>query len=177
MIGAHPPLVATFDEMGVNAMFGGLPFYFFPLINILFTWVALPVAAIIARRNPVIGLSGSGFLLINGLMHIGQCAGMGMTPWQSPGGVTGIVFLGLFVWIVYACKKYALLPRKGLAIAIISGIIGHICLFSLYIVNLLLGHLADIIWAPFVAFMPLIVSWILCKAFRISFSKDGTSQR
>ena len=166
-------LVRTFEEMGVSDMFGGIPWFFFPYVNILFTWIALPLAAHIARRNPVIGLSGLGFVLMNGITHIGGSIALGQSPLENPGSITGIIlFLGLFIWTVYVCKKDALLPPKGLVIAITSGVVAHLGLFSIYAVNLGLGHVASAIWTPVVAFLAIIVSWLLCKAFHIAFPKE-----
>lgn len=160
-------LITNFEEMGVSERFGGIPYYFFPYVNILFTWVALPIAAVIARRNPVIGLASVGFLLVNGLVHIGSFAISGGGSQSAPGAITGIVFLSLVVWICYACAKYKLLPKRGLTIALVSGIIGHLCLFSCYIINMLLGHVASTLWVPVVAFSPLLIAWLLCKIFHV----------
>lgn len=164
-------LITSFKEMGVDAKFGGLPMYFFPYVNIALTWVAMPIAAAISKKHPVIGLSGMGFEFFNGLTHVGASLAFGMKLSENAGVVTGVfLFLPLFFWTVHACRKENLLPEKGLGIAIAGGIIGHLALFSAYAVNLLLGHTAAAIYVPVVAFMPLIASWILCKAFRV---KEG----
>jgi hypothetical protein len=167
-------LVTTFEETGVSDMFGGIPHYFFPLVNILFTWVALPIAALIARRNPVVGLSALGFVLVNSLTHLGGGAMSSGNPFLMPGSINGIVVSLLLVgWIVYACIKYKLLPRKGLAIAITAGVLGHIGLFSIYLMNLGLGSVAVTVWTPVVVFLPILTSWLLCKAFFITFPKES----
>ena len=93
---------------------------------------------------------------------------MGQGLSENLGGVTGLfVFIPLFCWICYVCVKDRLLPRKGLAIAIISGVVAHLLLFSLYALNKVAGHTAAYIWTPFVVTSTIWLSWLLCKAFKI----------
>lgn len=164
-------LVTNFEQMGISERFGGIPHYFFPYVNIAFTWIALPVAAVICRKNPVIGLSGIGFLVVNGLTHVGPMAAGIMPLAKNAGFWTGLlVFIPLFCWICYACAKKHLLPRKGLGIAITSGVIAHILLFSIYIFNKLLGSSFVAFYVPVVVFSPLWISWILCRIYKITLS-------
>ena len=161
-------LITNFKAMGVDERFGGIPLAFFPLVNIGLTWIALPIAAAVCRRNPVVGLAGMGFLLLNGLTHIGGSLALGQSLADNYGVFTGVlVFIPLALWIWYACSKKHLLPKKGLGIAFVSGILAHLLLFSCYAVNLFLGHTAAAIWVPFVVFSPLWIAWLLCKAFKV----------
>ncbi|MBQ9516280.1 MAG: HXXEE domain-containing protein [Ruminococcus sp.] len=161
-------LIRSFLDMGVDKMFGGIPLAFFPAVNICLTWIALPAAAVISRKNPVIGLSGIGFLLVNGIAHLGSLFTGSFNPLTSPGSVSGIfIFLPLFAWTAIVCSKDKSLPKKGLAIAIISGAIAHALLFLLYVINKFAGHITAMICIPIVAFSPLIISWLLCKTFQI----------
>ena len=162
-------LITNFQEMGVDEMFGGLPLAFFPYMNILLTWLALPVAAVLSKKHPVIGLSGMGFLLFNCLTHVGGAARMHLSISENAGVFTAfLLFLPLFIWICYACKKGGLLPKKGLGIAITSGILGHLMLFLGYILNMVAGHTATFVFIPFVAFSPLIFAWCFCKLFHVN---------
>ena len=161
-------LVTNLRAQGIDAMFGGLPSAFFPMVNIIFTWVALPIAAALSRKHPVVGLAGMGFLLVNGLTHLGGSLVMGQSLADNFGVVTGVLlFIPLFCWITYACAKYKLLPRGGLAVAIVSGVVAHILLFSIYLLNKVAGHTVAFIWIPFVCFSTIWVSWLLCKAFKV----------
>lgn len=163
-------LIDTFVSMGMSERFGNIPLWFFPYINIVMTWIALPIAAVLSKKNPVIGLSGIGFVLINGLTHLGSCISGHTTPMASPGSVTGIfVFLPLFGYVVYICKKEKLLQKKGLGIAVASGVIAHILLFTMYLMNKVAGHIAAAIYIPIVCFSPIIISSLLCKKFKIAF--------
>lgn len=102
-------LIQNFIDTGISAMFGGIPLLFFPIINIMATWIAFPLAAVISKKHPVIGLSTLGFVLVNGLTHLGALINGG----NFMGGATGIfVFLPLFIWTVYACSKYSILPKE-----------------------------------------------------------------
>lgn len=161
-------MVQSFIDSGINERFGKIPLYFFPYVNIVFTWIALPIAAVLSKKNPIIGLSGIGFLLVNGITHLGACVIGGTSPIKSPGSVSGIfAFIPFFVWVVYICKKEKLLPKKGIGIAIASGVIGHALLFSMYLLNKVAGHTAAAIYVPIVTFSPLIIAWLLCKVFKI----------
>lgn len=162
-------LIQNFIDTGISAMFGGIPMLLFPFVNITLTWIAFPVAAIISKRHPVIGLSTLGFVLINGLTHLGALINGG----NFIGDATGIfVFIPLFIWTVYACFNYNILPKKGLMIAVISGIVGHIGLFGLYIINKFAGSKASTGCVIIVAFLSMIVAWILCKVLKV----DDTPQ-
>ena len=159
---ADSPFAAFLDVME-------LPMAHFPLMNTMFVWVALPLAAIIGKKNPVIGLSGYGFLLVNGMAHLGGGAVMGISPFENPGFFTGtIVFIPLTIWVVYISLKTGTLSRKEIIISLASGIVGHIALFSCYgfaLLGLSIGVLiADVI----VAFTPILVAWILCKIFKLT---------
>lgn len=161
-------MITSFKEMGMSDIFGEIPIIFFPLVNITLTWIALPVAAALSKKNPVVGVSGMGFILLNGITHVGGCLALKTNPVASPGSVTGIfMFIPLFIWICYVAMKEHILPKKGLRIAIISGVLGHLLLFSCYFVNKLAGDIAMLIYSPFVAFSPLIISWGLCRALRV----------
>lgn len=158
-------LIQNFIDTGISAMFGGIPLLFFPIINIMATWIAFPLAAAISKKRPVIGLSTLGFVLVNGLTHLGALINGG----NFMGGATGIfVFLPLFIWTVYACSKYSILPKRGLAIAAASGIIGHIGLFAIYIFNKFFGTMVSAPWMFIVAFLSMIVAWILCRLLKVN---------
>ena len=161
-------LIQNFIDTGISAMFGEIPMFFFPMVNIAITWIALPAAAAISKKHPVIGLSTLGFALINGLTHLGALINGG----NMMGGITGIfIFLPLVIWTSYACLKYELLPKRGLVIAVVSGIIGHIGVFGLYIINKLCGSTVLIPSIIIVAFLSIIVAWILCRVLNVDDTK------
>ena len=92
--GLHVPggrfdLVTAFMERGLWDMFGQLPLVVFPEINIMIIFVAFPIAAALGRKRPVVGLMSYGFMLVNGLTHIGGTIALGGDLLGNPGNVTG----------------------------------------------------------------------------------------
>lgn len=160
-------LVLMFQETGVDEMFGGLPLFFFPYVNIAAMWVFAPAAALCARKNPAVGLSFYGFMAVNAITHIGSTVVLGGGLLANPGNITGIfLFVPLAIWVYFVCIRGAFMDGRGLAACILGGIIGHMLLFSIYAVNLMLGHLAAALWVPFAVSSPIWVAWLLCKAFK-----------
>ena len=134
----------------------------------MLTWIAFPIAAVISRKHPVLGLSTVGFVLVNGLTHLGATITSGDIV-HSYGSITGIfLFLPLALWIIYMGVNDKVLPSKGIWIALISGIIGHIGLFSLYIVNKFMGHDIVFFYVPLVTFISIIVAWILLRVYNVN---------
>lgn len=165
-------LITSFEEMGLSEMFGKISLGIFPYVNIMITWVAFPIAAIISKKNPVVGLSPMGFCLVNGITHLVGMIRMGISA--NYGAITGILlFIPLFIWICYVQRKAQMLSKNGLQIAILSGVIGHIALFSIYIFNRLIGAFFTWFYIPVVAFVPLIVSWLLCKVIHVNISSQN----
>lgn len=158
-------LVQNFVATGVSARFGGLPDVIFPEVNIAIVFVALPIAARLGRKNPVIGLMGYGFMLVNGLTHIAGTAALGGGLLAQPGNVTGLFcFIPLFCWFVHVCVKGDFMDGKGLACAIVSGVVQHLAMFTVYFVNMAFGSVAAIAWTPFMACLGIATAWLLAKA-------------
>ena len=80
----------------------GLPLLHFPLVNIGLAWFGAPLAAMLCRRNPVIGCSYFGFMFLNGMTHIV----MGGSPAENPGLTTGaFLFVPSALWMLYMTSK------------------------------------------------------------------------
>ena len=165
--GGQFDLVTSFREMGVDAMFGGVPLAAFPEVNILLIYVAFPVAALLAKKRPAIGLMPYGFMLVNGLTHVAGTVRFGGGLLSQPGNITGLfLFIPLFVWFCVACRRHGVLSGKGMAVAIVAGIIQHIGVFSCYFVNLLAGNAAALAWVPFMCTWGILVAWGLGHALK-----------
>lgn len=148
-----------------------LPLVHFPLMNIVFVWIAVPIAAYLCKKNPVVGLAPYGFILANGLLHCVGSIAMRLGIANNPGFISGsLVFIPLTIWVIYVCRKSDRITTKGLAIALVSGFLGHIGLFTCYvfaIAGLASGVLiTDIV----VSFIPIIAACLLCKICKINFS-------
>lgn len=161
-------MITRFHEMGVDVLLGGLPLAFFPYVNIGFTWAGLPISAVISKKNPVVGLSGTGFLIMNALTHIAAGLAGKMSLTENAGSITGIfLFIPLFIWAIVANNKVHFMSKKGMMIAALSGVIGHIALFLGYGVNKFVGHFAAYIFFAFVWFSGIIISSIWCKKSKV----------
>jgi len=157
----NSPMAAFLDTMQ-------LPMAHFPLMNTVFVWCALPIAACVCRKNPIIGLSGYGFLIVNGMDHLGGGAALEMTPLENPGFFTGtLIFIPLTIFMVYVCLKTKALSKKGIVLTLVSGIVGHIALASCYLFAIL-GFPAGVLIADVVvSFTPMIVAWFLCHITKV----------
>jgi len=157
----NSPMAAFLDTMQ-------LPMAHFPLMNTVFVWCALPIAACVCRKNPIIGLSGYGFLIVNGMAHLGGGAALEMTPLENPGFFTGtLIFIPLTIFMVYVCLKTKALSKKGIVLTLVSGIVGHIALASCYLFAIL-GFPAGVLIADVVvSFTPMIVAWFLCHITKV----------
>lgn len=159
--GGEFDLVTAFAETGVMEMFGGdFNVLTFPEINILLVYVAFPVAAVMGRRNPVVGLTPYGFMLVNGLTHLVGGSVLGGAPLANPGDVIGLLcFIPLFAWFFLVCVKEGLLDRRGLACAVAAGVVQRLGVFSVYAVNLAAGSAAAMAWVPFMSCIGIALAW------------------
>lgn len=161
-----------YSDASPMAALGGmeaLPLAHFPLVNIGLVWVAVPIAALLSKRHPVIGLSPYGFILANGFVHVVSGPAMGMSISENAGFFSGLfLFLPLAVWAAYAAVKSGSLDKKSVALAYVSGFLGHVALGSCYLFALLGLPAAVLVADVVVGFVPLILSWLLCKLCKIS---------
>ena len=105
-----------------------VPASFFLAVNISLFWVAAPLAALLSRRHPLIGLVFYGLLFTNGLAHvIPMLLGRGF----SPGTLTAIVlFFPLFLWVARTCFGPGRIPYRGLAAIVGAGALVHAILIG-----------------------------------------------
>ncbi|MGB2740947.1 MAG: HXXEE domain-containing protein [Cognaticolwellia sp.] len=109
-----------------------LPTAHYAVVNIALVWVAAPLAAWLSWRNPIIGLTFYGFVILNGALHVVTALTGGNEA--LPGVVTGVLlFIPAFCWVVYASLKSGALTAKGLAISLAGGAIAHILLGLTYL--------------------------------------------
>jgi len=108
-----------------------IPIAHYPLVNLGIAWVSAPLAAWLARRNLVIGLSWYGLLIFNGALHVVTTIATGAA---GAGGVltSGLLFIPSFCWMVYVVLKSNAMSGKALAISVSGGIIAHLLLAAVY---------------------------------------------
>ena len=103
-----------------------IPAAYFLSVNIPLIWVTAPIAAVLSRRHPLVGLAFYGVIFVNLFFHIlPLLAGAGF----GPGTLTAIVlFVPVSVWIIRACFGTGRLSYKVLAIIFFNGVFFHIIL-------------------------------------------------
>jgi Protein of unknown function with HXXEE motif len=108
-----------------------IPIAHYPLVNLGIAWISAPLAAWLARRNLVIGLSWYGLLIVNGTLHVGATIATGAA---GAGGVLtgGLLFIPSFFWMIYVVLKSHAMSGKALAVSISGGIIAHALLAAVY---------------------------------------------
>lgn len=143
-LGMAAYLFHNFEEYGID-LFGtfhafpgmicahlGLPPYpncpippvFFLAVNVTTFWIAAPIAALLSRRHPLVGLSVYSIIIINALVHMAAALRGNL----SGGFFTSILFVALAVWIVRACFGPGRMSYGALTLLVTGGIIVHIVL-------------------------------------------------
>jgi uncharacterized protein with HXXEE motif len=108
-----------------------IPIAHYPLVNLGIAWVSAPLAAWLARRNLVIGLSWYGLLIFNGTLHVGATIATGAA--DAGGALTGgLLFIPSFFWMIYVVLRSHAMSGKALAVSISGGIIAHVLLAAVY---------------------------------------------
>ncbi len=107
------------------------PLYVF--VNIPAFWVAAPLAALLGRRWPLVGLSYWGVVAVNGVVHLLPLVrGDG----YAPGMLTAAaLFLPLAAWTAYAAFLRGPLPRVGLVAVLAGGVLVHVVLMATLLLN------------------------------------------
>lgn len=115
---------------------------FFLAVNIPLIWIALPLAAVWSRRHPAVGLTGAGFVFVNGMTHVVA----GIIAGYNPGLLTAVtIFLPLFIWTAITFfGPGKLLRRPVLAAIVFASALVHVLLFGLVFAQIdgMLGMLA-----------------------------------
>ncbi|WP_263359785.1 HXXEE domain-containing protein [Acidicapsa ligni] len=104
-----------------------IPSPFFLAVNLPLFWVGAPIAALMSRRHPIVGLSLYGVIFVNALSHLGAFVRAG----YNPGVLTALIlFLPASVWVAWSCFGRRGLPYRELIFIIVDGAILHIVLIG-----------------------------------------------
>ncbi len=104
-----------------------IPPAFFLAVNLPLFWVGTPVAAILSRRHPLVGLSIYGIIFVNALAHLGAFFQVG----YNPGALSALVlFLPLSIWVACVCFGRGELPLGGLILIVADALLLHIILIG-----------------------------------------------
>jgi hypothetical protein len=103
-----------------------IPAAYFLSVNIPLIWIGAPMAALLSRRHPLVGLSFYGLIFVNLFFHIMPLlAGAGF----GPGTLTAIaLFVPVSAWIIHAGFGTGRLSYKALALIFFNGVLLHIVL-------------------------------------------------
>ncbi|QHN04158.1 HXXEE domain-containing protein [Granulicella sp. WH15] len=102
-----------------------IPAPFYLAVNLPLFWVGAPVAAILSRRDPILGLSVYGVIFVNALTHLGAFVRSG----YNPGVLTALIlFLPISFWVAKVSFGKHGLPYGGLTFIVADGILLHIVL-------------------------------------------------
>lgn len=105
-----------------------IPPLYWVAINISLVWIAGPLAALLARRHPIVGLSMLSVVFVNGLAHVLQALALGS---YNPGLATAIaVFLPLSAWVGHACFGRDRLGYPVMALLVAHGVLLHAILLA-----------------------------------------------
>jgi hypothetical protein len=141
---------------------------FFLAVNISLIWVGAPVAALLSRRHPLIGLIFYGLLITNGLTHVTpMLLGRGYTP----GTLSAItLFFPLFFWVAYHCFGPGRISYKGLAVIAGAGVILHVILIAsvLSFIHGAIASTALISLQILNAILFLLIPWIAEQLLKLS---------
>lgn len=106
-----------------------IPTAFFTYVNISLIWIAAPLAAMLSRRRPLLGLSMYSIIFINGLVHI--LPAVLSNKGYNPGLLSAVgLFIPLSAWVAYACFGKGCLSYRALGILVFSGILVHVVLLG-----------------------------------------------
>jgi hypothetical protein len=105
-----------------------LPPAFFLAVNIPLFWIAAPVAALLSRHHPLVGLTVYGVIFTNALVHLAPLlAGGG----YGPGTLTAaVLFLPVSAWVAHACFGKGRLSYKAMALLLANGVMLHVILMG-----------------------------------------------
>lgn len=101
-----------------------IPPVFFLAVNVTAFWVAAPIATLLSRRHPLVGLSVYGIMMVNALPHIVAA----LSGNFGGGFFTSLLFVALAIWIVRACFGPGRMSYGALALLVAGGVIAHILL-------------------------------------------------
>ena len=122
-------IVAQFYTGNLPFPTDGLPLAHFPLVNIALAWFGAPLAALLYRKNPLLGFSYFGFMLLNGVTHLAQ----GLNPATNPGLITAVfIFIPSAIYMIILSLREKILSARGVALTLASGILAHVFLFLVY---------------------------------------------
>jgi Protein of unknown function with HXXEE motif len=124
---AFPDAICTVLKLGPYPVCT-LPPAFFLAVNIPLFWIGAPIAALMSRRHPLVGLTFYGVIFTNALVHLAPLlVGVG----YGPGTLTAaVLFLPVSAWVARACFGTGRLGYNAMALLVADGVILHFILMG-----------------------------------------------
>ncbi|QIM69269.1 HXXEE domain-containing protein [Basfia succiniciproducens] len=141
-----------------------IPAVHFPFVNVLFAWIAAPLAAIMSKRNSLVGLSLYGFILAEGVLHL-TFGLLDHQPFLNHGGlITGsLLFIPISLWVIFIGVKANIMSCNAMICTIFAGVIGQICLFNAYSILPDFGVTGMLIMDAIAVFIPLVLAALVSR--------------
>lgn len=100
-----------------------IPPLYFVAVNVTMFWIAAPLASLLSRRHPLVGLSIYSIIMVNAVVHIiPSVAGTG----YGAGTLTAaVVFIPLSIWMIRACFGPGRMSYAALALLVAAGMLAH----------------------------------------------------
>lgn len=95
----HFPTAICRQFGSTSSPLASISLVFLLAVNLIPVWIALPLAAVLSRRHPAVGLTGAGLAFANGVTHVAA----GFVGGYNSGLVTAaVIFLPLAIWSTIA---------------------------------------------------------------------------
>jgi hypothetical protein len=104
-----------------------VPPAFFTSVNVPMFWLIGPVAALMSKRHPLVGLTLYSVTSVNLVAHV--AGGIATGAIYNPGWLTAVfLFLPLSAWMVHALFGKGRLSYRALAYLLVWGLVAHLLL-------------------------------------------------
>ena len=100
-----------------------IPPLYFVSVNVTAFWIAAPLASLLSRRHPLVGLSVYSIIIVNIFFHLMPLL---FGPGYGAGTLSAIViFIPLSIWVARACFGPDRMSYNALALLVAGGIVFH----------------------------------------------------
>ena len=137
-----------------------IPPLYFVTVNVTAFWVAAPIAALVSRHHPLVGLAVYSIIIVNIFFHVMPLVG---GVGYGAGTLTALVlFIPLSLWVIRACFGSGRMGYGALALLVVGGIIMHAILTvpMLLFLNGLVGSSPMVLAQVVNPFVLMLVLWL-----------------
>lgn len=100
-----------------------IPTLYYVAVNVTAFWIAAPLASLLSRRHPLVGLSVYSIIIVNIFFHVMPLL---FGPGYSAGTLSAVViFIPLSIWVARACFGPGRMNYSALALLVVGGVVFH----------------------------------------------------